>query len=298
MVIPLAVELAVARMTIPTLTIVGVGLIGGSIGLAAKKRGVARVVRGLGRDRTRLERALALGAITEFSLDPAQAAASSDLIIVCTPVDTIVPEIVSLARRCRPGTLLTDVGSTKAIIVGGVENEIPGTARFVGSHPLAGSEKQGAEFASADLLQDRWTMVTPTDRTDAGALQQVAEFWRGLGSKVRLMDPAEHDRALAMTSHLPHLLAAALAGILPQTWNDLTATGFRDTTRIAAGDPELWSAIFAHNRDSVLDALHLLQARLAEFQTALEAHDHPVVHRLLNDAKQVRDSLNSASPPT
>jgi prephenate dehydrogenase len=279
-----------------TLTIVGVGLIGGSIGLAAKKRGVAKRVRGVGRDRDRLERAIELGAIDEFALalDPAAAAASSDLIVVCTPVDRIVQDILVLAQNSRPGTLLTDVGSTKAVIVERVEDQLGMVgegALFVGSHPLAGSEKQGVDFASADLFQGRWTIVTPTERTRPEALRRITDFWQLLGARVRIMEPREHDRALAMTSHLPHLLAAALTGVLPKQWQDLTASGFRDTTRIAAGDPELWSAIFTQNRDSLLDALKLLQTRLGEFRQALEADDGAAIDRLLCEAKQVRDSL-------
>jgi cyclohexadieny/prephenate dehydrogenase len=283
-------------MSINTLTIVGVGLIGGSIGLAAKQRGLAKVVRGLGRDRERLQRALELGAIDEFTLDRAEAAASSDLIVVCTPVDRIVQEVLSLAKHSRSGTLLTDVGSTKAVIVAGIEAQLGETTtgpHFVGSHPLAGLEKQGVEFADANLFEGRWSIVTPTPSSHPEAVQRVADFWRQLGAQVRLMEPGEHDQALAMTSHLPHLLAAALAGILPQKWHELTASGFRDSTRIAAGDPELWSAIFAQNRESLLKALKTLQSKLGEFQHAIEADDHAAIDRLLRAAKQVRDSLSS-----
>src|ERR1700677_3907791 len=232
-------------MTINTLTIVGVGLIGGSVGLAARKRGLARVVRGLDRDSDRLKQALSLGAVDEIAVDHASAAASSDLIIVCTPVNRIVDEIALLAIHAAPATLLTDVGSTKSVIVESIEAELGKLKKaplFVGSHPLAGSEKQGAEFACADLFQDRWTIITPSKNTPPRAVRRVTDFWQRLGAKVRQMKPGEHDRALAMTSHLPHLLAAALAGVLPSKWRELTASGFRDTTRIAASDPQLWSA--------------------------------------------------------
>jgi prephenate dehydrogenase len=285
---------------IHTLTIVGVGLIGGSIGLAAKKRGLAKVVRGLDRDTDRLQRALELGAIDEFTLDPAEAA-SSDLIVVCTPVDRIVPEALSLAKHAKPSTLLTDVGSTKAVIVEGIEAQLGEAAEgphVVGSHPLAGSEKQGVEFAAADLFENRWSIVTPTGKSHPGAVQTIADFWRQLGARVRLMEPGEHDQALAMTSHLPHLLAAALAGVLPQKWHELTASGFRDSTRIASGDPELWNAIFAQNRVSLLEALKALQSRLGEFQHALETDDQAAIDQLLREAKRVRDSLQNAALQT
>src|SRR5206468_2944891 len=143
----------------------------------------------------------------------------------------------------------------------------------VGSHPLAGSEKRGADHADARLFEGRLTVVTQTPGADPAAVERTCTFWRALGSRVQLMSPEDHDRALALTSHLPHLLAAALAGVLPPELNDLTATGFRDTTRVAAGDPSLWTAIFAQNRAAMLDSLRLLAGRLEEFRAALEAGD-------------------------
>src|SRR5262249_10509376 len=158
--------------------------------------------------------------------------------------------------------LLTDAGSTKSAIVAAVEERLPNGVRFVGSHPLAGSEKRGPEFADAELFESRLTVLTPTRRTDEAALEQTAAFWQALGSRVKRMAPEEHDRALAMTSHLPHLTAAALAGILPSALHELTATGFRDTTRVAAGDPVLWTGIFLQNRAAMFDAIGTLQLRL------------------------------------
>jgi len=285
-----------------TLTIVGVGLLGGSIGLATKKRGLAKIVRGVGRSQDTLDRARELGAIDETSLDLASAAAASELIVLCTPVDRIAEQVMEMVPHCRPGTLITDVGSTKGTIVQAVEDFLAPRAEdsssagadvhFIGSHPLAGSEKQGSQFADANLFQNRWTIVARTARTDVTALDRVMTFWQELGARVRVMDPAEHDRALAMTSHLPHLLAAALAGILPMEWNELTAGGFRDTTRIAAGDVELWNAIFTHNRQALLAALRPFTTRLEAFHQALETSDWTAVKRLLTQAKKIRDGLN------
>src|SRR5207247_5392338 len=139
---------------------------------------------------------------------------------------------------------------------------------FVGSHPLAGSEKRGAEYADPELFQDRLAIVTQTASTEPAALERTRALWCALGARVQVMDPEEHDRALALTSHVPHLLAAALAGTLPPELADLTATGFRDTTRVAAGDPEIWTAIFAANRDAMLEALRPVCARLEDFRRA------------------------------
>jgi prephenate dehydrogenase len=276
------------------LTIVGVGLIGGSIGLAAKRRGVARRVRGLGRQQTSLDRALEAGTIDEAHLDPASALAGADVVVFCTPVDQIADQVTRYAAFCPPMALLTDAGSTKATIVERVEKELPASGPwFVGSHPLAGSEKRGPEFADAELFQDRWTVVTPTPRTSAEAVTKITAFWSALGSRVKSMTPMDHDRALAATSHLPHLVAAALAGTLPRDWHELTATGFRDSTRIAAGDPGLWTAIFTHNRGPLLDTLERFERRVREFRQALEQHDAAAIDRLLAQAKEVRDALGN-----
>ncbi|HYT91470.1 MAG TPA: prephenate dehydrogenase/arogenate dehydrogenase family protein [Gemmataceae bacterium] len=280
-------------MTIHTLTIVGVGLIGGSIGLAARQRGLVRRILGVGRQRDSLERARRLGVVDDWSLDLVTAVGQADVAVFCTPVDQIAAQVLAAAPACAAGTLLTDAGSTKASIVGGVEGRLPPGVAFVGSHPLAGSEKRGPEHADAQLFQGRLTVVTPTPQTDGAAVERVAAFWAGLGSRVCVMSPEDHDRALALTSHLPHLLASAMAGILPPELHDLTASGFRDTTRIAAGDPGLWTAIFAHNRAAVLDALRLFSARLTEFQAALEAGDCAALDHFLTQAKKVRDALGS-----
>jgi prephenate dehydrogenase len=280
-------------MKIQTLTIVGVGLIGGSLGLAARRRGLAAQVLGAGRNRDSLERARAVGAIDEASLDLAAAVHRADVAVFCTPVDRIADQVLAAAPGCAPGTLLTDAGSTKAGIVARLDGRLPAGVAFVGSHPLAGSEKRGPEHADADLFQDRLTVVTPGPRTDPAAVERTAAFWQALGSRVRFMAPEDHDRALALTSHLPHLTAAALAGILPDECRALTATGFRDTTRVAAGDPALWTAIFAQNRGAVLQALQRLTGRLDAFRVALEAGDWTTVDTLLAEAKRSRDALGS-----
>jgi prephenate dehydrogenase len=280
-------------MDIDTLTIVGVGLIGGSIGLAAKRRGLARRVLGVGRQQSSLDEALAVGAIDAAFLDPAAAVHQAQVSVFCTPVDQIAAQVVALAPGCAPGTLLTDAGSTKADIVSGINGKLPDGIAFVGSHPLAGSEKKGPRFASPDLFHGRLTVVTPAAHTPAGAVERTIEFWKGLGARVRVMSPAAHDQALAVTSHLPHLVAAALAGVLPAELHELCATGFRDTTRVAAGDPALWSAIFSHNCGSILNALDGMQQRLLDFRKALASNDRIALDALLAQAKRTRDALGS-----
>ena len=285
-----------ALMRIHTLTIVGVGLIGASIGLAARRRGVAECVVGVGRQQPSLDEARALGAIDEATLDLRAAVKHAQIAVFCTPVDHIAEQVLAATPVCAPGTLLTDAGSTKAAIVHAIDGRLPPGVHFVGSHPLAGSEKRGPQHANANLFQDRLTVLTPAEHTDPAAVERISAFWRALGSRVQVMAPEEHDRALAVTSHLPHLVAAALCGLLPPELWDLTATGFRDTTRVAAGDPSLWTGILAQNRAAVLAALKHLTGRLHEFRAALEAGDTAALDDLLTQAKRVRDALGNHDP--
>ncbi len=280
-------------MLFHSLTIVGVGLIGGSIGLAAKKRGVVQHVVGVGRDVDRLRKAQALGAIDAYTLDLPESARSADLMIFCTPVDRIADEVRLASAHCKPNTILSDAGSTKQAIVQAIESPGEAPVRFVGGHPLAGSEKKGCEHAHADLFVNRWTILTPTECTPGEAVERTVLFWEALGSCVRLLAPQEHDQALALTSHLPHLLAAALAGMLPDGMRELTATGFRDTTRVAAGDPDVWTPIFRHNREAVLDALGLFEERLRLFRNLLTNDYVPLLEKYLAQGKKVRDALGS-----
>jgi prephenate dehydrogenase len=280
-------------MHLETLTIVGVGLIGGSIGLAARRRGVAKRILGVGWREASLEQAHRLGAIDQGFTELGPAVLEADLVVFCTPVQMIAAQVLEAARQCRPGTLLTDAGSTKAALVQAVEAELPPSVRFVGSHPLAGSEKRGPEHADPNLYKNRLTIVTPTSKSDPAAVESICAFWRALESRVKLMSPGDHDAALALTSHVPHFLASVLAGSLPDDLRELTATGFRDTTRIAAGDPTLWTGIFLQNREAVLARLDHVANHYQQFRAALEAVDEAALHELLAQAKRVRDALGS-----
>jgi prephenate dehydrogenase len=279
-------------MRINTLAVVGVGLLGGSVGWAARRRGVADRVVGVDRDPAVLREALGLGILDEACADLG-VAGGAEVVVLCTPVDCIAAQVLAVAGAGRPGTLLTDVGSTKAAIVRAVEGKLPAGVGFVGSHPLAGSEKQGPGHASPDLFQGRQVVLTPTSRTGEEDLARAAAFWQALGAWVSVMEPEQHDRAMALTSHLPHLVASALAGILPADLGGLTASGFRDTTRTAGGDPGLWAAILEANREGVLEALAGLGGQLERFRQALAAGDRAALEALLLQGKKVRDSLPS-----
>ncbi len=272
---------------IRTLAIVGVGLIGGSVGLAVRRRGAVRVL-GVDRDESALRHASEHGMIDEACTDLETAAAAADLIVFCTPVDSIARQVQAAAAACKPGTVLTDTGSTKAAIVRDVEGRLPGGVAFVGGHPLAGSERRGPEHADAGMFEGRVVVLTPTDATPADAVAAVSAFWESLGARVRKMSPEAHDRAVSFTSHLPHLVASALAGVLPPELVLLAATGFRDTTRVAAGDPALWAAVLEANREEVLRSLGRFEARLAEFRAALAAADGAALTGLLEAGRRLR----------
>jgi cyclohexadieny/prephenate dehydrogenase len=275
---------------LPTLAVVGVGLLGASVALAARRRGVAGHVLGIDRDPGAVDLCRRRGGLDEGSTD-LLAAAVADFIVFCTPVDQITDQMVRLAPHCRSGTLLTDVGSTKSAIVA-VADRLPPGVVFVGSHPLAGSEKQGPAHAHADLFQGRLVVVTPGPRADERAIRCVCAFWEALGAICQRLSAAEHDHALALTSHLPHLVASALAGTLPPELAGLTATGFRDTTRLAAGGADLWTAILLSNRAEVLAALARYGEQLERFRAALAANDAEAVRRLLAAGKAARDALS------
>lgn len=276
-----------------TIAVIGVGLIGGSIGAAAKARGAAQAVIGLGRNRVRLEAARRAGVIDRVATEPA-AIAEAELIVVCTPVDRIAADVVALALHAKPGAIFTDAGSVKGTICTALAGKLPAGVTFVGSHPLAGSEKAGFEHADANLFAGRVCIVTPQDDTPPDALARARSFWERLGMRVVEMSPERHDAILALTSHLPHAAAAALASLLDGPEAQFAATGFRDTTRVAGGDPDLWTAIFSANREPVAGQLDRLIARLTELREAITADDRARIHALLDDAKQRRDRLLNA----
>jgi prephenate dehydrogenase len=277
-------------MKLDQLAIIGTGLLGSSVARAARARGVTRRIVGIDRNALHRERVLALGIVDEASAELSHAAAA-ELVVFCTPVDVIAAQVLALAPVCAAGTLLTDVGSTKGEIVAAVESSLPAGVTFVGGHPLAGSEKSGPEHAGARLFEGRLTILTRTARTDAVALERATVFWQALGARVKVMSPDEHDRALAVTSHLPHLVAAALAGILPPELHELTATGFRDTTRLAESDPSLWSAICMQNRPALLLALELFEGHLEGFRNALTSGDADALRERLDQGKKVKQDL-------
>lgn len=276
-----------------TVAIVGVGLIGGSIGMALRQRGLADRVVGIGRRQSSLRIARRMGAVDTATVNLAKGVAEAPLIVVCSPVDQIVDHVRQAAEHCPEGSLITDAGSTKQAIVGAVDGQLPRGCRFLGGHPLAGSEKSGPLHARADLFEGRVALITPTKHTRAEDFDLLESFWSELGSVVVQMSPEEHDLAVALTSHLPHAAAAALAAMLPEQYFRITGTGFLDTTRVAAASPELWRQIFLANRENLLRGLEQLQRQLGQLRAALEQHDAAALETWLAKAKKNRDALGS-----
>jgi prephenate dehydrogenase len=278
------------RLSFQTIGIVGCGLIGCSIAAALKSRGFPGRIIGCGRSGPNLQTAISRKLVDSAESDLAQAAAACELIVVCTPVDRMVEDIRTAAQSARPGTLVTDAGSVKQSVCGSVGN-LPPKVTFIGSHPIAGSEKQGCQHADARLFDGRVCVLTPLPTTPRAEISRLTHFWQALGMSVVEMTPEAHDRVLAQTSHVPHAVAAALAASLDPENRLLTAGGFQDTTRIAAGDPQLWSAILLANAGEVTAGLRAVSERLSELAGAIQSQDKNRLAHLLTVAKQRRDGL-------
>lgn len=259
--------------------IIGVGLIGGSFGMALKKRRLAREIVGIGRSVERLQRAVDLLAIDRFSTDLSTGVADADLVYVATPVGMEVEFIRQIASMVKPGCVITDAGSTKKEIVSVVEESIPDSSRFVGGHPMAGSEQTGVEAGNPDLFVGATYVLTPTDRTDPQALNLVHGLAEGIGSKVITITPEAHDRCAAVISHLPHIIAAAMVDLAknqsleePQVF-EMIAGSFRDMTRVAASSPDLWRDICKTNTEEIKRSAEAFKGILDEALIALDSGD-------------------------
>ncbi len=285
----------ISIMELRRLSILGVGLLGGSLGLAVRR--IASEVRivGYGHRAGSLERAIVLGAIDETTTDARLAVAGADLVVLCTPVGTFDSLLGQIAGALKTGAIVTDVGSTKRAVVELAETRLPAGVHFVGSHPMAGSEKRGVEFSRADLFENATCLLTPTARTNAGALQEIEKFWQRLGMRTLSLSPERHDRQLAAISHLPHALAAALVRMQDESSFELAGKGFWDTTRIASGDAGLWRDIFMDNRENVLEGIDSLKAELEGLAGCLKRADAAGVQAWLEQAARQRDSHHPGS---
>ena len=277
-------------------TVVGVGLLGGSAALALKAMDPDVTVAGVGRRRTSLDAALAAGAIDTAHLDASEAVAGSDLVLLATPVCAFADHLRTIAPVLADGAVVTDVGSTKAGVVRTAEGILGPGGPFVGSHPMAGSEHKGVTYARADLFQDATCILTPTAQTPRAVVDRIERLWRTLGMCTVRMTPEAHDRALASVSHLPHLLAGLLMMAPAEGDLAVAATGLRATTRLASGDPEMWRDILVTNREAILSALDGFGQSLASLRDLLAGGDADEIQKFLVAAKRRRDDTIGNTP--
>lgn len=286
---------------IDILAIYGVGLLGGSIGLAARARGLARQIVGVGRNEKRLEQACSLGAIDSYITRVSELPSDCRFAVACVPVGLIPQAARELGLAMPPGSIVTDVGSAKARVVRQATDLLEDCpeVEFIGSHPMAGSEKTGVEHARADLYENAVCVVTPSESTSDVNLESVECFWRALGAKVLRLTPERHDRWVALTSHVPHLAASALCNLLSEDETmepdilRLVGPGFRDTTRIAAGDPILWRDICLDNGDSIRTGLDRFMKQIERLREAVASSDVEAIEALLRSGQRLRNKAGS-----
>jgi prephenate dehydrogenase len=277
------------------LSIVGLGLLGGSVAKAARAASLAQEIVGVGRNPKSLEPALRERAVDRITTDLAEGVRGADMIVLATPVATLERQLPAVWEAASSHALLTDVGSTKAGIVRAAE--ALGASRplgFVGSHPMAGSNLSGFSVARADLFNGATGILTPTDRTPSEPIKRVTEFWEAMGGRVTVMDPATHDRAVAAISHLPHLVVDALVAAvvdMDPRFLDVAARGFKDTTRIAASDPAVWREIFQQNREALAEAIAAFRGALGRLEGILAAGDDAAIESALEAIRQTRAEL-------
>ncbi|MGH7991791.1 MAG: prephenate dehydrogenase, partial [Limisphaerales bacterium] len=268
------------------IAIIGVGLLGGSIGLAARKFGVAKEIAGLVRRKKTIAECEKFGATDFATTDLLAAVSNADLIILCTPLAQMVVLAKQFLPALKRGAIVTDVGSVKTDVVRELELLIQKSgAHFVGSHPMAGAEKTGVAAARADLFEKSICVLTPTKKSNAAAVRKLEQFWKSLGSRILKLPPEQHDLFVSRTSHLPHVVAATLANLVlnptnPKVQSQLCANGFRDTTRIASGSPEMWRDIAIANHKNLAKSLDAFIFELQKFQKSLGKSDAKTISNL------------------
>jgi prephenate dehydrogenase len=284
--------------------LIGVGLLGGSLGLALKRRGLARRVHGFVRRESAIAECVGTGAVDAATREMAEAVRDAELIVLCTPLGRMKPLTEAMLPSVRSGAIITDVGSVKASVVDELEPLAKRAgAQFIGSHPMAGSELVGVRHAREDLFDGAVCVLTPTATGEESAVVKLKQLWSGVGGKPYVMSAALHDELVGRTSHLPHIVAAELARyVLDPSWPaqqlELCATGFRDATRIASGSPEMWCDISLANRVNLIQELKGLTERLHRFQFALEKCDEEAIQYFFEEARRRREAWcdQNASP--
>lgn len=281
-------------MSFPKTAILGVGLLGASFSLAVKNMGICSYVTGFGRSRENLERAKSMGIIDAVSPDPASACSDADLVVLAAPAGSFV-ELIKQARPAfKKGVIVTDVGSVKGNLVHELEGLMPPGVHFIGSHPIAGSDRSGIDSAQADLFRNALCIVTPTELSDPAALKSVKDLWSSLGSRVLTMDPAQHDRVYAAVSHLPHLIAFAMVNTvsdIDKSYLSFCGQGFRDMTRIAASSPDIWADISLLNRQNLIEMIAVFRENLNRMEAHLIAAETEALKQEFIRAGRARKNI-------
>ena len=286
---------------IDTLAILGCGHIGSSVAAACRARGLVGTVVGYDADPTHAERARALGTVDKVAGTPAAAATDADVVLLAAPVGALAELAAAAAPALKRGAIVTDTGSTKRNVLEAVAPAIPPGVHWIPGHPVAGIEKSGPDAALADLFEDRWWILTPPPGADAHAVERLIGLWRALGSRVSVMDAGHHDKVLAITSHLPHLIAYTIVGTAKDL-EDVTqsevitysAGGFRDFTRIAASSPVMWRDVFLNNKDAVFEMLATFKTDLATLEEAMAAGDGDALEAFFTRTRDIRRRIIDA----
>ena len=284
-----------------TVAFIGIGHIGSSLSLALKHHGLARWTVAVSRRQETLDTALKLGIVDAVSTDIGEMVKDADLVMICTPVGVCGAMAAAAAPFLKPGAIVSDVGSVKSAVIRDVKPNLPVGVAFVPGHPLAGTEFSGPESGFAELFENRWCVLTPLPETPVAALDAVTAMWRGVGSNVDCMDPEHHDQTLAITSHLPHLIAYTIVGTAADLATDIkqevikySASGFRDFTRIAASDPVMWRDIFLNNREAVLGILQRFTEDLTAMQRAIRRGEGDFLEETFIRTRAIRRGIIDA----
>ncbi len=287
------------------MALIGVGLIGSSIAQAARKKRVVKQISIATRRSATLEEARSIDLGDFYTLEAAEAVRDADLVILCAPVGAFESIMGDIAPALKPGAVLSDVGSVKGHVHKVVGPLVPDGVHFVPGHPMAGTEHSGPLAGFADLFERRWCILTPPEQADADAVRRLSGFWRALGSEVELMDAAHHDLVVAITSHVPHLVAYNIVGTADDMESvskseviKFSAGGFRDFTRIAASDPVMWRDVFLTNREAVLEMLGRFLEDLSVLQRAVRVGDGEALEALFTRTRAIRRSIIDAGQET
>jgi cyclohexadieny/prephenate dehydrogenase len=285
--------------------LIGIGLIGSSICHGTKRANLARTIVGTARTPATVETALRLGLVSEAFVSARDAARDADLVILCVPVGACGAVAREIGPYLKPGAIVTDVGSVKGSVIRDVAPHLSSEVHFIPGHPIAGTEQSGPEAGFAELFDNRWCILTPPAGTDPSAVERLSEFWRYLGSNVEIMTAEHHDLVLAVTSHLPHLIAfnivntaAHLEKVTDSEVIKFSAGGFRDFTRIAASDPVMWRDIFLNNKEAALEMLGRFQEDLVMLQRAIRFGDGETLQRTFSTAREIRRGIVQAGQDT